>query len=120
MTNPAASPAASPAAPSRGDTGCGAPGVSVIIGVADVTEPRRERRLRLRVLQINKKARTHVAKRAKKPKTEMTAIAQWGKDESSLPFCTLPVGLPVGEEDKLEVESPVEDEGDELEDVEPV
>lgn len=50
----------------------------------------------------------------------MTAIAQWGKDELSLPFCTLPVGLPVGEEDKLEVESPVvEGEEDELED-EPV
>lgn len=62
-----------------------------------------------------------MAKRAKKPKTEMTAIAQWGKDESSLPFCTLPVGLPVGEEDKLEVKSPVvEGEEDELEDVEPV
>ena len=53
---------------------------------------------------MNKKARTQVTKRAKKPKTEMTAIAQWGKDELSLPFCTLPLGLPVGEE--LELGSP--------------
>ena len=116
MTNPAAS-LVSPVAPRSGDTGCGAPGVSAIIGVADVTEPRRERRLRLRILQMNKKARTQVAIRAKKPKTEMTAIAQWGKDGSSLPFCTLPVGLPVGEEDRLEVDRPV-DEGDKVEDIE--
>lgn len=58
-----------------------------------------------------------MAKRAKKPNTEMTAIAQWGKDGSSLPFCTLPVGLPVDEDDKVELESPV-DEGDEVEDIE--
>ena len=40
-----------------------------------------------------------MTKRAKKPKTEMTTIAQWGKDEPSLLFCTLPVGLNVDEFD---------------------
>lgn len=56
-----------------------------------------------------------MAKRAKKPKTEMTAIAQWGKDEVASPFCTLPVGLPVDEEDTLVDRDEVEDE-----DVDPV
>lgn len=46
-----------------------------------------------------------MAKRAKKPKTEITAIAQWGNDEVSFMFCTLPVGLDV--EDRLEFDSPV-------------
>lgn len=39
-----------------------------------------------------------MTKRAKNPKTEITAIAQWGKDEPSLLSCTLPVGLNVDEE----------------------
>jgi len=39
-----------------------------------------------------------VTKRAKNPKTEMTTIAQWGKDEPSLVSCTLPVGLDVVDE----------------------
>lgn len=53
-----------------------------------------------------------MAKRAKKPKTEITAIAQWGKDELLSPFCTLPVGLPV--EDESGFDSPVvgSDEGE--------
>lgn len=46
-----------------------------------------------------------MAKRAKKPKTVITAIAQWGKDEMSALFCTLPVGLDV--EDELEFDDPV-------------
>jgi len=45
------------------------------MAVADDTESRWVGCLRLRILQ-NKKARTQVAKRAKKPKTEITAIAQ--------------------------------------------
>lgn len=75
--------------------------------------------LRLRILQ-NKKRSTHVAKRAKNPKTEMTTIAQWGKDEVSLPLCTLPVGLVV---DELEFDKPVEPaaegdgDGDDVEDM---
>ena len=53
-----------------------------------------------------------MTKRAKKPKTEITAIAQWGKDEIWLLFCTVPVGLDV--EDKPEFDSPVgKDEEDE-------
>jgi hypothetical protein len=70
-----------------------------MIGVADVTESRWVMNLRLRILQ-NKKRRTQVTTRAKRPKTEITAIAQWGKDEVWLLFCTVPVGLDV--EDKLE------------------
>lgn len=50
--------------------------------------------------------------RAKKPKTEITAIAQSGKFEVSLLFCTLPVGLVVEEE--LEFDGTAED-ADELE-----
>ena len=57
--------------------------------------------LRLRILQ-NKKTRTQVTRRAKKPKTVITAIAQWGKDELSPLFCTLPVGLSVDEFDDAE------------------
>lgn len=52
-----------------------------------------------------------MAKRAKNPNTVITAIAQWGKDEVSLLFCTLPVGLDV--EDKLELDSPVGEDDDE-------
>lgn len=66
--------------------------------------------LRLRILQ-KKKRRTQVTKRAKNPRTVITAIAQWGKDEVSLLFCTLPVGLDV--EDGLEFDSPVGKEEDE-------
>ena len=51
-----------------------------------------------------------MTKRAKKPKTEMTTIAQWGKDESSLLFWTLPVGLNDEELESVAVdESEVED-----------
>jgi hypothetical protein len=97
--------------PSRGDDNWPAPGFSAIIGVADVTESRWLLFLRLRILQ-HKKRRTQVTKRAKKPKTEITAIAQSGKDEMLSLFCTLPVGLDV--EDKLEFDNPVgEDEEDE-------
>lgn len=46
-----------------------------------------------------------MTKRAKKPKTVITAMAQWGKDEISLLFWTLPVGLDV--EDELEFDRPV-------------
>lgn len=48
-----------------------------------------------------------MAKRAKKPKTEITAMAQWGKDELSLPFCTLVVGLIVCEELERSVDEEV-------------
>ena len=52
-----------------------------------------------------------MTKRARKPKTEITAIAQSGKDVMLSLFCTLPVGLDV---DKLEFDKPVgEDEEDE-------
>ena len=71
--------------------------------------------LRLRVLQ-NKKTRTQVAKRAKKPKTVITAIAQWGKDELSVLPCTLPVGCIDCVEDESEPSRPV-DEGDGVEDM---
>lgn len=60
-----------------------------------------------------------MTKSAKKPKTEITAIAQWGKDELSLLFCTLPVGLNVDEEESdSPVDPDVEDERDEVEDIE--
>lgn len=52
-----------------------------------------------------------MTKRAKKPKAEITPMAQWGKEETLLPFCTLVVGLAVGVEDKPElVEECEEDE----------
>jgi hypothetical protein len=55
-----------------------------------------------------------VTKRAKNPKTVITAIAQWGKDELAPLFCTLPVGRNV--EDEFEPGSPV-DEDNEFEDM---
>ena len=90
--------------PSKGEDNWAAPGLSVIIGVADVTESRWVGYLRFRHLK-KKKRRTQVTKRTKKPKTEITAIAQWGKEEMAVLFWTLPVGLDV--EDKLEFDKPV-------------
>lgn len=64
------------------------------------------------------KARTQVTKRAKKPKTEITMMAQWGNDVDELSplLCTLPVGLnvesefdnPVAEGERDDVEVMVE------------
>ena len=56
-------------------------------------------------------------KRAKKPKTEITAIAQCGKDELPPLFCTLPVGLVVGDVDSV-VERDIDE--DMVESTEPV
>jgi hypothetical protein len=119
MASPAASPVANPLVPSKGEASRGAPAFSVIIGVAEFTESRWVGYLRLRILQMNRKARTQVAKRAKKPKTEMTAIAQWGKDEVAPLVCMLLVGFAVDVDDKSELGSPVaEDDREEVEDIE--
>ena len=44
-----------------------------------------------------------MTKRARKPKAEITPMAQWGKEEPLLPFCTLVVGLVDGVEDRPEL-----------------
>lgn len=106
-TGPVASAVVEPLGPSRGEESWPAAGLSVIIGVAEVTESRWVLNFRLRILQ-NKKRRTQVTKRAKKPKTEITAIAQWGKDEMSWEFCTLPVGF------KVEVELVGKDDDEDM------
>lgn len=56
-----------------------------------------------------------MTKRAKKPKAEITPMAQWGKEEPLLPFCTPVVGLVVGVEDEPELVG--ESEEDEVADM---
>lgn len=53
-----------------------------------------------------------MTKIAKNPKTEITAIAQWGNDEAAAAFCTLLVGLNV--EDELEFEVGEDDEAEDM------
>lgn len=77
------------ACPINGD--CGAAPAPVIMGEADPIEPRREvRALSLRLARrMIRNPRTPIARIAKKPRTTMTAIAQWGKGEGELD-CKLP------------------------------
>lgn len=62
---------------------CGAPPPPVIMGDAEPIEPRREeRRLRLRrARRTRRNPRIPNARIAKKPRTTMTAIPQWGKSD---------------------------------------
>ncbi len=81
-----------------------APG-PVIMGDAEPIEPRREvRTLSLRLARrTRRKPRTPRARIAKKPRTTMTAIPQWGKLECELD-CKLP-GVAVAKYLELEAEA---------------
>jgi hypothetical protein len=72
------------------------------MGEAEPIEPRREvRALSLRLARrTRRKPRTPIARIAKKPRTTMTAIAQWGKSEFELD-CKLP-GVAVARDLELE------------------
>jgi hypothetical protein len=75
------------------------------MGEADPIEARREvRALSLRLARrTTRNPRTPMARIAKKPRTTMTAIAQWGKSEDELD-CKLP-GVEVERELVLETEA---------------
>jgi hypothetical protein len=74
------------------------------MGEAEPIEPRREvRALSLRLARRTRRnPRTPIARIAKKPRTTMTAIAQWGKSECEL-GCKLP-GVELARDLELEAD----------------
>lgn len=63
------------------------------MGVDEPIDPRCDNRefCRWRTRRMIKKNRITSARRARKPRTTMTAIAQWGNEEFPFPDCTFPL-----------------------------